>query len=82
MQCDDTRQRVKAILAGEWHVPPERIPDDVALNSVSYWDSLGHITILLALQKEFGIEITPETVQELISLPKIIAAVEALPVSA
>ena len=68
--------QVKEILAREWNVSATSIPDDAELNVFEKWDSLGHISILLALEAEFGIEISPASVQSLLTLPKIIAYLE------
>jgi acyl carrier protein len=71
-------QRIKAIVAREWHVAPADVPDDAELNKTPKWDSLGHITLLLALHQEFGIDLTADTVQELVSLPRIVRHLEAM----
>lgn len=63
--------RIKEVLAREWKLDPAAIPDDAALNGFPAWDSLGHITILLALQARFTLELTADTVQALTSLPRI-----------
>jgi acyl carrier protein len=68
--------QVKEILAREWNVNATSIPDDAELNVYEKWDSLGHISILLALEAEFGIEISPASVQSLLTLPKIVAYIE------
>jgi acyl carrier protein len=70
--------RVKAVLAREWKIEPNAIPDDAALNTFPRWDSLGHIGILLALETEFGLKLTAETVQTLTSLPRLVAHLEML----
>jgi citrate synthase len=64
--------RVKDVLAQEWKVDVNAIPNDAALNRYPAWDSLGHITILLALQSRFTLELTADTVQALISIPRIV----------
>ena len=70
---------VKAILAREWKIESESIPNDAELNQYERWDSLGHISLMLALEAEFGIEITAETVQNLSSIPKIVDYLENKP---
>jgi len=65
--------RVKGVLGREWSIDAASIPDGAALNSFARWDSLGHITIVLALSTEFGFELSADTVQELRSLPRIVA---------
>ncbi len=64
--------RVKRVLAQSWDMERDAIPDDAALNDYERWDSLGHITLVLALGAEFGFELTAETVQELSSVPRIV----------
>ena len=68
--------QVKEILAREWNVSVTSIPDDAELNVYEKWDSLGHISILLALEGEFGIEVNPGSVQSLLTLPKIVSYLE------
>lgn len=65
-------QKVKAILAREWGLTAGEIPDDAALNKFPAWDSLGHIRILLALEAKCGLLLDVDTVQELISLERIL----------
>ncbi len=64
--------RVKRVLAGAWDIEADAIPHDAALGDYERWDSLGHITLVLALGAEFGFELTAETVQELSSIPRIV----------
>ncbi len=73
---------VKEVLAQEWRLEPSSIPDDAALNRFERWDSLGHITILLALQSRFTLELTADTVQALTSLPRIVEHLAAQPAPA
>ena len=68
--------RVKLVLAQAWDTQVDAIPDDAALNDYERWDSLGHITLVLALGAEFGFELTAETVQELRSVPRIVDFLE------
>jgi len=68
-----TLSQVKEILAREWNVSVSAIPDDAELNVYEKWDSLGHISMLLALADEFNIDVTPENVQALLTLPKIVS---------
>lgn len=64
---------VKELLAEIWHLPPSQIPDEASLNGFDKWDSLGHISIILALEARFQIPVNEETIQSLNSLPRIVA---------
>jgi acyl carrier protein len=76
------RAQVKEILAREWGVNPADIPEDAALNRYDRWDSLGHISTMLALSSEYAFELTPELVQSLTSLDAIVALVSSLTIGA
>ncbi len=72
---------IRDVLASVWQVDPESIPPDVHLNGYPAWDSLGHITLLLALSERFGFTLTPDNVQEMTSLPAIEAFLGSLKTS-
>lgn len=78
MTADLLRHRVKSILANEWNLDPAQIPDDAALNQFEHWDSLGHIAVMLALRSEFGLELSPKSVQRLTSIPKVVEFLQGL----
>ena len=63
---------VREILAKEWNLDLSQIPDNPRLGDFSSWDSMAHVQILMALQNEFEFPMTPQIVQELVSLEKII----------
>ena len=75
--ANELTQKVKSILAQEWGVTAASIPDQAALNEYEKWDSLGHITIMLALEKEFGIEVTSDNIQGLSSISNITTYLKA-----
>ena len=57
--------RVRALIAEALRLPPESLTDALAFGEVRQWDSVGHINIMLALEKEFGIAIPDDDVGEL-----------------
>jgi acyl carrier protein len=44
-------------------VKPESSPD-----TISTWDSLQHLNLVLALEQEFRIEFTPEEIEQILSV--------------
>jgi len=74
---DTLLDSIKEVLAREWTLDAGAIPEDAALNHFERWDSLGHITILLALQSRFTLELTADTIQTLTSLPRIVEHIAA-----
>ncbi|MCG8608659.1 acyl carrier protein [bacterium] len=66
--------KIKAIMADAWQVSPVEIPNDAALNEFRPWDSLGHITMLMALEQQFGVPLNEESIQNLRTLDAVVAA--------
>lgn len=47
------------------------IEDGMSIGSVEGWDSLGHVGLMMALQQEFGVRISPARAVELVSVNDI-----------
>lgn len=73
---DSTSARVKQVMALAFNVPADQVGDDAAIGDTPGWDSLGHANLMLALEEEFGVTLTPEAQLELQSLPEIVAFLE------
>ena len=64
-------ERVQALLAEAIQVPPDLVTPDLAFGDLPQWDSLGHMEVMMRLEDQFGIEISADTIAELISIPEI-----------
>lgn len=67
------RERVKRVMSDVFGVPAEEIPDDADAETLESWDSLGHMSLMLALEAEFNVSIPSETMLELLSVEEITA---------
>jgi len=47
------------------------IGDDASPDTIENWDSLRHMNLVLALEEEFGIELTDDQTVEIMSYPLI-----------
>lgn len=65
------RQRLKEIMSRLFEVPLDKIPDDAAINALKGWDSLGHISLMMAVEQEFGVALTTEAMQQALTLPAL-----------
>lgn len=54
------RERCAKVMAEIMEVEMTSIKDDSNPDTVEQWDSLAHVQIVLGLEKEFGIKISPE----------------------
>lgn len=69
--------RLEQVVATALGIPAERVHDELSFNSISEWDSLNHVTLMLDLEREFGVAITEEEMIELSSVSAIRAFLEA-----
>ena len=66
-------ERVQALLAEAFQVPVEQVAPDLAFGDLPEWDSLGHMEVMMRLEEQFGVEISTDTIAELVSVPAICA---------
>lgn len=65
------RRRIKMLMSSLFDVPEDGIPDDAQFNVLKGWDSLGHISLMMAVESEFGVELTTDSMQNALTLPAI-----------
>jgi acyl carrier protein len=66
-----TIEQVRALLSEALQVCEDQITPDLAFGDIPQWDSMGHMEVLMALENQFQIEINPDNITELVSLPTI-----------
>ncbi len=69
-------EKVKEIIAKVLEVDVSAINDDTAIGDIPEWDSLSHIQIVSAIEKEFGFNFTPDVMMDMEDVSDIVAAVE------
>ena len=52
-------------------VPEEDISDDTSPDTVKTWDSLSHVNLIIALEHQFGVHLSPEEAMEMESVKLI-----------
>ena len=62
---------LKDVMARAWGINSDDIPADAELNGFPQWDSLGHVSLLVELEKEYGIAIDYDVLTELTSISAI-----------
>lgn len=71
-------ERLKTVLAQILDISSQAINDETAPATVTSWDSLKQMQIMLAIEDEFGVQFTDEQIHELQSYPSIRQALSAL----
>jgi acyl carrier protein len=52
--------QVQALVADVLGVEPSVLGAEASMETVDAWDSFQHLAIMMALEEEFGVEVTPE----------------------
>ncbi len=68
--------RISRLVADIFEVPLASVTPDSSPDSIESWDSLRHLNLVLALEQEFGIQFTPEEIEQLLSVWLIGSLVE------
>lgn len=61
-------ERIVGLVSDIFEVPLAQVRADSSPDNVETWDSLRHLNLVLALEDEFGIQFTPEEIEQLLSV--------------
>lgn len=70
---NNTNERIKKTMSIVFEIPVEEISEESTVHSISKWDSLNHMKLVIALEDEFKIKFDQEEMLTLINF-KIISA--------
>lgn len=65
MDKESISRQVAATMAKVFNVPPGTIGSSTSPDTLSSWDSVGHMNLIMALEEEFGVSFTDEQAIEL-----------------
>ena len=72
----DARLVAKTLLAEATGQSVEEIPDNASIHTMSAWDSLVHLRVILALETRLGHELDAEAVMEITGLDDLVSCLE------
>jgi acyl carrier protein len=64
-------QKIAKIFQDIFGMPPDQFNDSCSMENMKEWDSVTHMTLVLALEESFGVEISPEEIAESTSVARI-----------
>lgn len=74
-------EKTRAIVADIFEVPLEKVTPQSSPDTIETWDSIHHLNLVLALEQEFGVQFSPEEIEQLLSVELIVALVaEKMPI--
>jgi acyl carrier protein len=68
--------RLAAVFADVFKLPREHVRGDLQPGDVPRWDSIGHMTLVLAIEEEFAIQCEVDEVMEFTSFQAILSTIE------
>ena len=71
-----TEHRVRETLVRVFHLSAAEAAGDLRMGQPPSWDSMGHMQVLVEVEKEFGITFPTYEIAELLSTDAIVNAVE------
>ena len=63
--------KLKEVLANVFKVTVDMINDEASPDSIKEWDSLRHMNLVLALEENFGVELSDDQVVEILNFKLI-----------
>jgi acyl carrier protein len=52
---DDSFEKLRKVMARTFKIAPETVTPQTALGELAGWDSLGHLTLMMEVEKEFSV---------------------------
>ena len=63
-----TIEQVRRLAADVMRKPIDEVPADGTRDSISGWDSMAHVNLVLALEQHFDVQFKPEEMIEMLSI--------------
>ena len=67
----DRLQRLQRTVAAVVGIAESEVTDETSPDTVSAWDSVTHLNLVMAIEEEFGVFLTPEEAMEMTSVKLI-----------
>lgn len=58
---------LKKVIGNVFNMDPNIVAEDASIDTVSNWDSLGHLNLVLALEERFNVTLTEEETVEILN---------------
>lgn len=72
----NVEEKIRKIMAEVLEISEDEIDEDSAIGDFPKWDSLNHLKIIATIEKEFGIQFTPDVLMDIEDFSDIVKATE------
>jgi acyl carrier protein len=69
-------QQLRQLMADVFECDPNLITPDSTPDTLEAWDSLRLLDLILAIEQQVGAEISPDRLEEMVSVPAILAIIQ------
>ena len=73
---DSVLERVRSIAADIFTLDLAAVPRSASRDTVSAWDSVAHVNLVLAVEQQFDVQFLPEEMLEMLSIELVAMLVE------
>ena len=81
MDSTELRQQLRAVMTTAFGLAPGGLPENACMDSVAQWDSLGHLTLVGAIEERFGVTFSHGEMIELLDEQHLLDALADRPVN-
>ena len=67
----ETFEKVRQVMSVALDVPAAAITPEMKFGDIPQWDSMGHMELMMALEANFNVEVTADSISALIGVPEI-----------
>jgi len=78
MSALDLEARVYSIVAELFNVRIDNLMPESSPKTIESWDSTGHLDLVLALEQEFGVQFSPDQMDQMMNLNTIVEILAAM----
>jgi len=69
-------EQVRSLASDLFDVPQEKITAESSPESLEQWDSVRHLTLVLALEEKFHCQLSPEEVERMHNIGEVVRVLE------
>jgi acyl carrier protein len=71
-----TLDQVRSIASDIFGVPAAKVTAESSPQTIETWDSMQHLNLVLAIEEKFGLQLSPEEIEEMKSVGAVANVVE------
>ena len=69
--------QIRTMASDIFGVPPDRITGASSPQTLENWDSIQHLNLVLAIEEKFGLQLSPEEIEQMKSVGETAKLVES-----